>query len=218
MAFIRLIVVTTTFAAGFAHRMAAQADTASANPWDHTVHFSASIGESFPTRQWRNSFDIADDGALNVAWPVTHGSSIWLEGEFNGQSQLMRDQLRSAFQAVGAGASIYSLTLNAVVNARDLLFDRLTPYVVGGGGGYSRRIELDRYAGTEVCSPFIGFCGVYGAAANRTRTQNALGWDLGGGVRVRLASLWVVAEARYNAVNTRYGMTRFVPITVGISW
>jgi len=214
----RFVVLVVVVAACVAQRLAAQTDTTDADPWDHATHGSAVVGVSFPARQWRNSFGAGDDGAISVAWPVTRGSGIWLEGLFNGQSQLMTDGLRSAFGAVGGGASIYSLTLNVVVNKRDLLFGRLTPYVVGGGGGYSRHIELDNYAGTAACSAFIGFCGMYGSPANRTRTQNVPGWDLGGGLRLRLPSLWVVAEARYNAASTRYAVTRFVPIVVGVAW
>jgi opacity protein-like surface antigen len=199
--------------------LAGQADTTTyATFWDHPIHVSSFVGESFPARQWLSSFETGDDGGIGVAWPVTHGSSIWLETQFNGQSQLMRSRIRSALGAVGGGASIYALTVNLVANDPHLLFGRLSPYVVGGGGGYSRSIELDNYAGTGVCLPFVGFCGVYGAPANRTRTENRLGWDLGGGVRVRLSSLWVFAEARYNTASTRYGATTFVPVVLGISW
>ena len=210
--------VVAALATCIARRSSAQIDTAPGNLWAHPSHTSAFIGESFPINQWRNSFDAGDDGAVSVAWPVARGSGIWLEGLFNGQSQLMTQRLQSAFQARGGGASIYSLTLNTVVNARDLLFNRLTPYVVGGGGVYSRHIELDNYAGSATCIPSLGFCGVYGSPANRTRTQNVTGWDLGVGLRWRLSSLWVVAEVRYNAASTRYKVTSFVPIVVGLSW
>jgi hypothetical protein len=90
--------------------------------------------------------------------------------------------------------------------------------VVGGGGGYSRHIELDVYAGNAACSPPLGFCGAYGLPAVRTRTQNVSGWDLGGGLRLQMKGFWVVVEARYNAAFTRYAPTKFVPIVVGIMW
>jgi len=204
--------------ASVAGRSAAQADTSRATLWDHTLHISALVGESFATGQWRNSFSAGDYGAISMAWPVSHGSSIWVEGQFNGQSQLMTNVVQSAFQATGGGASIYSLTLNLVLSPRDLLFGRVTPYVLGGGGGYSRQVELDDFAGTAACSPYLGFCGVYGQPAVRTRTQNVLGWDAGGGFRMRLESLWVVVEARRNVASTRYGGTSFVPISVGVAW
>ncbi len=211
-------VLVIVLAASVVHRLAAQADTTSSSFWDHPVHIGTFVGVSLPAGQWRNSFESGDDGAIALAWPVVPGSSIWLEGQFNGQSQLMVNTIQSAFQATGGGASIYSLTLNVVLNKPDLLFGRLTPYVVGGGGGYSRHIELDDFAGTAACSPYLGFCGVYGPSAVRTRTQNVLGWDVGGGMRVRLKSFWVVAEARYNVASTRYHPTTFVPVVVGITW
>jgi hypothetical protein len=155
-----------------ASRSDAQADTVYTSLWDHPVHIGAFVGESFPAGTWRNSFEVGDDGALSLALPVTHGSGIWLEGQFNGQSQLMINTIQSAFQATGAGAS----------------------------------------------SPFLGFCGVYGLPAVRTRTQNVFGWDLGGGLRLRMKGFWVVAEARDNAASTRYALTKFVPIVVGIMW
>jgi hypothetical protein len=216
---IRHSIMLLAVAACIARAAVAQGDTTNTNVWQKPVHLSALVGESLPLQQWRNSFQSGDDGAIALAWPVTPGGPIWLEGQFNGQSQLMLDGLRSAFGAAGAGASIYSFTLNGVVNAHsDRLFGRLTPYFVGGGGWYARHVELDNYAGTTLCSPFIGFCGLYGSPANRTRTQNVPGWDLGGGLRFRLSSLWVVAEARYNAASTRYAVTRFVPIVVGVTW
>jgi hypothetical protein len=206
-------------AACIGQQLHAQTDTTT-NPsfWDHPIHISAFVGESFPVGQWRTAFESGDDGGIGVAWPAAHSSSVWLEADFNGQSQLLRSRIRSAFQAVGGGASIYSLTLNLVANDPYLLFGRLSPYAVGGGGGYARSVELDNYGGTTLCIPFVGFCGMYGPPANRTRTENTLGWDLGGGVRVRVAPVWVFAEARYNAAYTHYGVTSFVPIVVGISW
>jgi hypothetical protein len=201
-----------------AQRAAAQVDTSYENVWDHPSHASAFLGESFPTARWRNNFETGDDGAASVAYPVWPGSGIWVEGAFNGQSQFMRDATRSAYGAVGAGASIYSFTLNAVFHAKDILFGRVSPYVLGGGGWYQRAIELDNYAGNATCSAFIGFCGIYGSPANRSRTQNVGGWDAGGGVRVRVPGIWVFAEARYNAAHTRYAPTTFVPIVVGLSW
>jgi hypothetical protein len=211
------LALAVALVAGLASIADAQSDS-TADFWAHPVHATAFVGESFPTGRWRESFEAADDAGLTVGWPVSHGSGIWLEGQFNRQAQLMRQSFQAAFGARGGGASIVSLGLNVVVNAPDILFNRITPYVVGGGGGYSRNIELDGYAGNTTCSPFIGFCGVYGTTANRTRTQNVPGWDVGGGVRVRLKSLWVFAEARYNTALTRYAPTSFVPIVLGAGW
>ena len=216
---VRVAVPFLVLAVAVAERSAAQTDTGYASFWDHSFHVSTLVGISFPAGRWRNSFESGDYGAVAVAWPLTPGRGIWLEGQFNGQSQLMTSTVQSAFQAAGGGASIYSLTVNAVANQRDLLFGRLTPYIVGGGGWYSRQIELDNYAGTPLaCSAFLGFCGAYGVPAVRTRTQNVLGWDVGAGLRLRLKSLWVVAETRYNSASTRYGPTRYLPIAVGVAW
>ncbi len=200
-----------------APRAVAQSDTTADNYWLHPLHASAFAGGSFPTGQWRNSFEAAYDGGISVAWASLPSSGIWLEGHFNGQAQLMNTSTQNAFGAVGGGANILSLTLNVVANARDL-FGRFTPYVVGGGGGYSRKVELDTFTGNSTCDPFLGFCGVYGAPANRTRTQNVLGWDVGGGVRFRVTSFRMYVEARYNTAYTRYAPTTFVPVVFGIAW
>lgn len=216
---VRVGVLFLMLASGAAERAAAQADSGYSSFWDHPLHVSTLVGISFPAGQWRNSFESGDYGAIAVAWPVRPASGIWLEGQFNGQSQLMTSTVQSGFQATGGGASIYSLTLNAMANQRDLLFGRVTPYIVGGGGWYYRHIELDEYAGTpSACSPFLGFCGAYGLPAVRTRAQNVLGWDFGGGLRLRLKSIWVVAETRYNSASTRYGPTRYLPVALGVSW
>jgi len=201
-----------------AQRAVAQSDTTtSVDFWNHPIHASAFVGGSFPTGQWRDSFEAAYNGGLSVAWPVTPGSGIWLEGHFNGQAQLMNTSTQQAFGAVGGGAHILSLTLNIVANARDL-FDRVTPYIVGGGGGYSRVVQLDSFTGNATCDPFLGFCGVYGPIANRSRTQNVLGWDVGGGFRLRVTSFRIYIEARYNTAYTRYAPTTFVPLVVGAEW
>lgn len=214
----KLGILSLGLVACLAHRVAAQADTSYDDIWDHPTHASAFVGESFPVARWRDSFDTGDDGGVSIAYPVRSGSGVWIEGAFNGQSQLMRDALRGAYAARGAGASIYSLSLNAVFHAKDILFGHVSPYVVAGGGAYHRSIELDNYGGNSTCIAYIGFCGVYGSAVNRTRTQNVGGWDAGGGIRVRAPGIWIFAEARYNAANTRYAPTAFVPIVVGLSW
>jgi hypothetical protein len=210
--------VSIIVALAVAHRAVAQSDsTPYVNFWDHPIHASAFAGGSFPTGQWRDAFEAAYDGGLSVAVPFRRGSGFWLEGHFNGQSQLMNVGTQTAFAAVGGGANILSLTLNIVANAPDLL-GRFTPYVVGGGGGYSRKVEIDGFTGNTTCDPFIGFCGVYGPPANRTRTQNVLGWDVGGGFRFRVTSFRVFVEARYNTAYTRYAPTTFVPLVFGAEW
>ncbi len=211
-------VVAIILALSAAQRAAAQADTATYdNFWDHPIHASAFAGGSFPTGQWRDAFEAAYDGGISVALPVERGSGIWLEGHFNGQAQLMNTGTQTAFAAVGGGGRILSLTLNVVANARDLL-GRVTPYVVGGGGGYSRRVEIDGFTGNTTCDPFLGFCGVYGPPANRSRTQNVWGWDVGGGFRLRVTSFRLYVEARYNTAYTRYAPTTFVPVVIGAEW
>jgi hypothetical protein len=200
-------------------RASAQSDTTTTYDsfWQHPIHATAFAGGSFPTGRWGDSFEPAYTGGITVAWPVTPGSSLWLEGRFDGQAQLMNVRTQTAYAAVGGGANILSVTLNIVWNARDLL-GRLTPFVVGGGGGYSRKVEIDGFTGNSTCDPFIGFCGVYGPVANRTRTQNVLGWDVGGGVRFRVTSWRLYIEARYNMAYTRDAPTTFVPLVFGAAW
>lgn len=215
---VRAAVALLAVAVTRVHPAAAQDDTTADGFWEHPIHVSGSAGIAQPTGIFRNNFEAAWDGAVGLAWPVTPGSGVWIEGNANYEGQLLTDQTLRAYAARGGGANIVSGTVNLVLNKRHLLFDRVSPYVVGGGGIYSRAIELDDFAGTSACSPFIGFCGVYGMPAVRTRTQWAPGWDAGAGLRVRVSALRLFAEARYNDMYTRHGATTFVPILVGSQW
>jgi hypothetical protein len=215
----RSIALMTLLMAVAGRRSAAQVDSTYDPFWGRAVHVSAAAGVALPTGQFRNNFEPAWDGDVTAAWPVVGLRSIWLEGAANYEGQLLTDATVSAYGARGGGASIVSGTINVVLNAPNLAFGRLTPFVVGGGGVYWRVVELDDYGGTSVCNPFIGFCGVYGAPApERTRTQIVPGWDTGGGVRFRLSPLQLFVEARYNDIATRHGATTYVPIVVGSEW
>jgi hypothetical protein len=211
----RVAAMAVVLASIAAHGAAAQSDTTYDSFWGHPIHAAAFVGGSFPTGQWRNYFDAAYDGGTSVAWPATAG--IWLEGLFNGQAQLMNNNTVSSFQATGGGAWIFSLTGNVVANAPNWIAG-VTPYIVAGGGGYSRLVQVDDYATNTACNPFLGFCGAYGPTANHSRTQNVPGWNAGAGVRFRVTSFRLYVEARYNTAYTRYSTTTFVPIVVGAAW
>lgn len=215
----RIVALTVLLVAAGGRPSAAQVDSTSDPFWERAVHVSAAAGVALPTAQFSNNFETAWDGSVAVAWPVVGLRSIWLEAAADYEGQLLTDATVSAYGARGGGASIVSGTVNVVLNAPNSVFGRLTPFVIGGGGVYWRVVELDDFAGTAACSPFIGFCGVYGSPApERTRTQIAPGWDVGGGLRFRLSPLQVFIEARYDDVATRHGATTYVPIVVGSQW
>ena len=196
----------------------AQADSAAPSVWSRPVHIDGAIGVSAVTGQWGEAFDVGDYGAVDVAWSVPSASFLWLDGRFTYQSHLARSNTLTVYQATGGGAAIVSGTVNVVAHIPDLLFDRVSPYAIGGGGLYSRAIELDGVTSTGVCIPFVGFCGITGPAANHTRTQNVVGWDAGGGFRIRTGELWLFVEARYTSANTAHGATTSVPIAIGLSF
>jgi hypothetical protein len=192
----------------------AQDDSGYGPFWQRPVHTGFEVGVSFPTGEFRQGFESGWDIGASLAWPLTSRGDIWLQGDFNYEAQLVTDATVNAYGASGGGASITSGTVNIVFNLRDL-FGFISPYVLGGGGPYSRSVELDNYAGTSYCSSFFGFCGLYGTAAVRTRTQFVPGWDAGGGLRFRLRPLRLFVEARYNMMYTHHGNTTLVPLVLG---
>ncbi len=90
----------------------------------------------------------------------------------------------------GGKIDIPSFTANAVF---DLPTGGFSPYLIGGGGLY--RLGSNIFVAGE--------------------TQNKFGFNVGGGISMRLSGFKVFVEARYNHVSADGGTVSFVPITVG---
>jgi hypothetical protein len=211
-------IVGAVVAIGFAQQVQAQGDAAYEPFWQRPIHVGIDIGGSFPTGQLGNAFDPGWDLGGNIAWSISPRAGLWLQADVNYGAQLVKAAMAAAYGATGGGASVTSGVLNVVFNTRDYL-RHVTPYVLAGGGMYWRYIEFDNYGGSADCSPFYGACSALGVTVPVvTRTQAALGWDAGAGLRFRLRPLRLFLEARYNTAYTRHGNTTYVPVVFGTEW
>ena len=94
------------------------------------------------------------------------------------------------------------------------------PYIIGGGGVYSRATEIWRNPASGVTNddPAWGFVNVTPAAAvtRFTDTDNAFGWNAGGGIALGLYPVDLYVEVRYHAIRTTPYRTQIVPVTFGL--
>ena len=97
----------------------------------------------------------------------------------------------------------------------------MVPYLIGGGGVYSRYVELDNYQNSAVaCDPFFGFCQSYNQAVPvLTRTETVGGLDGGAGTAVQDATgEFLPRGAVRNSIHQYTTNTAFVPIRFGIEF
>jgi hypothetical protein len=221
------IVRTTTFVFGCAVALAAAARGADAQYYSapsfdaRPIHFGISGGLAVPTGSFANDYNTGWSVDGNVAVPLGYKSPVWIQADF-GYSQFgASNALLNNFHATDGYAAMASGTLNLVVNLVQSYGRRpapITPYLIGGGGFYSRYVELNNYNSFGACDPFFG-CGFYGSNTRySSRTETVGGWDAGAGVRFVMRPVRLFVESRYNSAVTDNHTTGFVPITVGIEW
>jgi hypothetical protein len=180
------------------------------------VHVGVSGGVAVPTGSFGDDFNVGWNGGVNVAIPLGYKSPVWLQFDFNHSQFGAKNSLLDAYNANNGWAAVNSGTANLVVNLVQSYGRRpaaITPYLIGGGGIYSRYVELNNYV--------YGNCGGYGCTFPGnyySRTDNVGGWDAGAGIRFVARPVRIYVEARYNSALTSGGNTGFVPVSVGIEW
>ncbi len=182
------------------------------------------IGAGF-TEPVRYSGDRLNRGFnANVGAGVNFVPEFGMVGEFGFNNLGLS---RGALDAAGVpdGSSrIYSLTLNPIVrfNPRG----RFDAYLMGGGGYYRRTIEFTAPTVTTVTA-FDPYWGVFFPAAVPADvvlgsfSQNKGGWNVGGGISVRLSGdseTKFFAESRYHYLYTTPVRTTILPVTFGLRW
>jgi hypothetical protein len=219
---VRQTMKLATIAAGFVGALATTAPSAHAQ-WYYgpafdarPVHIGIDGGVAIPTGTFGNNFNTGWDFGANIAIPLGYKSPVWLQFAFNHAQFGATNSLLNAYNATNGWAAVNSGTANLVVNLIQSYGRRpamITPYLVGGGGIYSRYIELNNfsyYCGWYGCTPYAG--------TFYSRTDNVGGWDAGAGVRFVARPVRIYIEARYNSALTSGGNTGFVPINIGIEW
>jgi hypothetical protein len=190
----------------------------------NTSRFNFHIGGGF-TEPVRYS-----DGRLDTGFNLTGGAGLNLTPHLGVMGELgfnhlgVSSTILNAVGTPGGAARIYSLTLNPIVrfNPRG----RYHFYLVGGGGYYRRTVDFTAPTTTTVTAfdPFLGL--FYPAAVPSTAilssyTQNKGGWNIGGGVSVRVkgdSNTRFFAESRYHYMYTAPYRTTYLPVTFGLRW
>jgi len=92
--------------------------------------------------------------------------------------------------------------------------------VVGGGNLHSTSVTGNfvlKMPGVGVSPYAIGGAGWYNfGASGGGSSENAFGWNIGGGIAMALSGFDTFIEARYNQAQTSGISTKFIPITFGV--
>ena len=148
-----------------------------------------------------------------VADPGIRGG-LWLEsGSVSGAAGRLEASLdhftadRAPPAGGRAGVSIYSLTANVVTTGgrNRAVPGRVRAYVIGGLGIYATRTSVG---------------GVFGGVAGPMQSRGRVGVNGGGGVRLPIGALQLVAEARFHLLlsGAGYGSrnTGYLPLVLGL--
>jgi hypothetical protein len=186
------------------------------------VYFAG--GEARPTGEAANFVDNGYNLGFGVQWRPHPGPiSLRLDFEYShnkATSQLLSEGEAFTQTQINHGWSdLFSTDLDAIFNIP--LSHRVSLYVLGGGGGAIRRINLTQTVNSagNFCNDWAGFCdiGFYpGDVLVDRKTTGRWEWNAGVGLNFavgREESLFV--EARYMEIETPVP-TGFVPIRFGI--
>src|SRR5690606_1432283 len=154
--------------------------------------------------------DGAKTGMVFQGWAGLNLGTLGVRGEIHySRSDLDAPIIRrvgnSALPDDGIGETsgnvdILGLTINGVFN---LPTPVIRPYLIAGGGWYSRDVEQNVQGDLE-------------EFRNLSRTDSDFGWNAGAGVAIPLGRISAYLEARYHSVNTGNRKTEFVPVVLGV--
>jgi len=92
--------------------------------------------------------------------------------------------------------------------------------IIGGGNLHSTSLTgnlVYKMPGATVSPYAIGGAGWYNfGASGGGSSENAFGWNIGGGIAMALSGFNTFLEARYNQAQTSGIATKFIPITFGV--
>ncbi|HTA73884.1 MAG TPA: hypothetical protein VK733_06410 [Gemmatimonadaceae bacterium] len=187
---------------------------------NEAVHIGISGGAAVPTGPYAERFNPGWNVDGNLAIPLDRRSPIWLQFDVGYSRFGVNSQTLNDFNVNTGFSSMLSGTANLVIGLTDDPRARVVPYLIGGGGVYSRYVELDNYQNSGVaCDPFFGFCQSYNQTVPvLTRTETVGGLDGGAGLRFKMRRVNFYLEARYETAFTNTTNTAFVPIRFGIEF
>jgi hypothetical protein len=138
---------------------------------------------------------------------------------FNGLG--VSNQVLQTLQVPDGSASLMSLTVGPRIHFP--ISNNVRGYLAGGAGWYRRKVEfLSPTLGVvDIVDPWWGYLGSAIVPANQVLgsvSDNAFGWNGGGGVAVLLgrSGAEAFAEVRYHYADTDAMATKIVPVTFGL--
>jgi hypothetical protein len=184
------------------------------------VHVGFSGGVAFPTGPFAEHFNPGWIVDGNLAFPIERRSPIWVQFDVAYSRYGVNSQTLANYDVNTGYGSMLSGTANLVIALTDDPRARVVPYLIGGGGVYSRYVELDNYQnGGVACDPFFGFCQPYNTTVPvLSHTETVGGVDGGAGLRFRARRVNFFIEARYESAFTNQTATAFVPLKFGIEF
>ena len=182
-------------------------------------------GPGFPQGSTGN---LATGGANFVAGGgVNTPHGLGLDGEFMWHDLPPKSSVIALTGAPNGSARLYSVTGNAILQSSEA--HKAGLYGILGIGWYHRSWELTHptLALGTTCLPSYAFWGVVctnglvsANAVINSGSQNAFGWNLGGGLTYRLGDSHVKAftEARWHYAYFSHFNTKVIPLTFGLRW
>lgn len=183
--FSRFVAIAALAVSGSA-MLGAQGVTSATKPF--SIGFSG--GASIPSGDLSTNFNTGYNVAGHIALGAP-GLPIGFRGDVGYDN----------FGAKGSGngnAHVLSYTANAVFGIP--MLPGLSPYIIGGVGGFSP-----------------GYSQSAGGTTYSASSGTKFGFDVGGGLAIPLSGFNAFVEARYNRFNNDGGgSTSFIPITFGV--
>lgn len=190
----------------------------------NTSRFNFNIGGGFSEPVYHT------DGRVDPGWNLNAGAGVnlvphlGLVAEFGYNHFGLSDNTLMAAGVPGGNMHVYSVTLNPIIRFNP--HGRFDAYLIGGPGYYHRTVDFTAPSISEVTvfDPFYGFfynTPVATTALLNSFSQDKIGWNVGGGVSVRVkgdSNAKFYAEARYHYIYTTPVRTNMLPVTFGFRW
>lgn len=165
---------------------------------------------------------VNNGGNFVIGGGLKFAKLVGVDTEFMWQDLPINSATKQALNTPGASARQYAWTFNPIVMIP--LGHKLGAYGIGGIGWYHRSGETTTPGTAVICDPYwswwvgctIGTVDVI----TGSRSENAFGENIGGGLTYRLGEshLKIYAEVRYHHASYNKVSTQVLPLTFGIRW
>lgn len=189
-------------------------------------HFNIGGGVGFP--QHRTSDFANFGGNVQVGGGITLVPHVAVNAEYMFHDLPVKGTIVSKLHSTDASSHLHAVGGNLTVAFGSA---RIAAYVIGGGGWYKRTWKvthpaLDTENECDAALLWFGIFDCHESVVIRDKTlasgsQNAAGWNAGGGVTFGLGrdtSAKIYIEARYHRANHRGIPTEVLPLTFGVRW